>query len=102
MMKYTSENRYCGLRKLVLFLFCLMFFINGWGQGRLTMEKDKDLPPPRNLKILEEHKDAKGNIVRTIQYDQGKNRITETLIIPPKSNINIRIPINPDTLNKDS
>ncbi len=60
------------------------------------------LPSPHNLKVLEEHKDAKGNIVRTIQYEQGKNRVVETMIIRSKPNINLHFSVNPDTLNKDS
>lgn len=58
--------------------------------------------PPHNLKVLEEHKDGKGNIVRTIQYEQGGNRVVETLLIRPKPNMNLHMPINADTLNKDS
>ena len=61
----------------------------------------RNIPQPRNIKILEEHQDTKGNTVRTIRYDQGRDQITETVVIPPKMNIN-RIPVNPDTLHKDS
>ena len=57
---------------------------------------------PSNLKILEEYKDGKGNIIRTIQYDQHHMRITETVIIPIVPVVNLNRPINPDTLNKDS
>lgn len=56
---------------------------------------------PRNYKVLEEHKDKDGNIVRTIQYEQKGQKIRETeivRIIPP----NLHLPINPDTLDKDS
>ena len=39
-------------------------------------------------------------MVRTIQYYQGGNRITETqMVVPP---LNLHAPINPDTLNQDS
>ncbi len=55
---------------------------------------------PRDLKVIEEHKDAAGNIVRTIQYTQSGARVTETRIIRPFQGLNA--PINPDTLNRDS
>jgi lipoprotein-anchoring transpeptidase ErfK/SrfK len=101
MIQYPMSNKYKGLRESVSCLVCLLFFINGRAQAPLH-NNEKDLPAPRNLKVLEEHKDAKGNTVRTLQYQQGKNRITETVIIPATSSINTRIPINADTLNKDS
>ena len=59
-----------------------------------------NLPRPRDIKVLDEHKDKNGNLVRTIQYRQGNSLMTETQVIRP--NVNFRIPINPDTLNKDS
>ena len=55
----------------------------------------------QNLKVLEEHKDNKGNTVRTIQYTQGKKKVTETITIPAEASVN-HILVNPDTLNKDS
>ncbi|MFI5196420.1 MAG: murein L,D-transpeptidase family protein [Chitinophagales bacterium] len=59
-----------------------------------------NLPRPRDVKVMDEHKDKNGNLVRTIQYRQGNVLMTETQIIRP--NVNFRVPINPDTLNKDS
>jgi murein L,D-transpeptidase YafK len=55
---------------------------------------------PTDVKILNERKDKDGNIIRTIQYYQGSQRVTETRIIRPFVNLNA--PINPDTLNNDS
>jgi murein L,D-transpeptidase YafK len=55
---------------------------------------------PVNVKILDEHKDKKGNTVRTVQYELNGRRIVETEIIPPT--IGRRVPINPDTMNSDS
>lgn len=55
---------------------------------------------PTDIKILSERKDKDGNIIRTIQYYQGSQRVTETRIIRPFVNLNA--PINPDTLNNDS
>lgn len=55
---------------------------------------------PHDIKVLGEHKDANGNTIRTIQYYQGGKRVVETRII--KSFVGLNVPINPDTLNKDS
>lgn len=55
---------------------------------------------PTDVKILSERKDKDGNIIRTIQFYQGSQRVTETRIIRPFVNLNA--PINPDTLNNDS
>ena len=59
-----------------------------------------NLPRPRDIKVLDEHKDKSGNTIRTIQYRQGNALLTETEIIHP--GLNVRVPINADTLNKDS
>ena len=58
-------------------------------------------PIPANAQILNEHTDGKGNIVRTYKYMVGNRTVTETRIIPP-DNYGYRVPLNPDTLNKDS
>lgn len=73
------------------------------GQGKITTEKVRaiaNMPRPTDIKILEEHKDAAGNTVRTIQYYQSGARVTEKITIP--SLYNIRVPINPDTMLRDS
>jgi murein L,D-transpeptidase YafK len=88
----------CGLRSYSGFFFivyCFLFSPVVYGQG------GKDVLQPRNVKILEEHKDARGNTVRTIKYDLGRDQVTETVVIPLRSAVNVR-PINADTLNKDS
>lgn len=95
-MKY-SGNRLCGL--VVLIFTC---FISLHSTAQVKSKTEKESPPPSNVRILEEHKDTKGNLVRTIQYEQGGKRMTETLIIPTKPAINLHAPINADTLNKDS
>lgn len=53
---------------------------------------------PSNFKILEEHKNAAGEIVRTIQYMEGGKRVVETRIVSPVAKLNI--PISPDTLDQ--
>ncbi len=78
------------------FLCLLLLVVSGsnvWGQSK----KDGQ---PFDIKVLEEHRDANGNLVRTIQYNQGGARVTETRIIKQFPALNT--PLNPDTLNKDS
>ncbi len=87
---------------LVLFLFAVNL-----ASGQVVYEpttKKKEAPPPRNLKVLNEEPDGKGNIVRIIQYDQGSMRVTETIIMPkrPPAYVVNKIKLNPDTINKDS
>jgi len=91
--------------KLKLFCFLIAFLLfsqQSHGQVKTGTNKDNDLPPPRNVKVLDEHKDGKGNTVRTIGYLQNGSRITETIVIPAAGKIGIHVPVNPDTMNKDS
>jgi hypothetical protein len=60
----------------------------------------KEIPRPRNVKLLDEHRDNKGDIVRVVQYDQGTMRVTETIIMPDDSHNNLHAPIRPDTMDK--
>ena len=62
------------------------------------------VPHPEKIKILDEYSDGKGNIVRKVQYKQGNFIVSETIIMPKitKARLGIRIPVNPDTLIKDS
>lgn len=72
-------------------------------QSKNPGERNKEIAHtdrPADVQVLDEHKDAKGNTVRTIQYYQRGARVTETLVIP--NELNVRVPINPDTMNKDS
>ncbi len=65
-------------------------------------EEPKKVPEIKNLKIISEIDDGKGNFVRTVQYNKGSMRVTET-IIKPKSLIaplSLKVPINPDTMDK--
>lgn len=56
----------------------------------------------RNIKVLSEMDDGKGNFVRTVQYNKGSMRITETVIKPKSAmaKIGLYIPVNPDTMDK--
>jgi murein L,D-transpeptidase YafK len=89
------------------FLLCvaiaaLPFRVHAQTDKQEKIAEQKELPQPRNLKVLEEHKDSKGNIIRKISYRQGNNEIVETVTIPSDATLSERNPINPDTLNKDS
>jgi len=77
--------------------FCLLLLLFFTLASDAQTGKDAQ---PQNLRVLSEYKDADGNIVRTIQYTQGGNRITEKRVIKAIQYLNI--PLDPDTLNKDS
>lgn len=64
----------------------------------------KKTPEPiRNVKVLSEEPDGKGNIVRVIQYSQGMMKVTETTIVPRVLPIgNNSFAFRPDTMIKDS
>jgi hypothetical protein len=64
-------------------------------------EEKTVIAPISKLKLLNEYKDVKGNLVRVVQYVQGNNRITQTIIMAPRPAY-LRVPIRIDTLNKDS
>ncbi len=59
-------------------------------------------PRPTNIKVLDEHSDGHGNIIRTIQYNEGLMRVTTVIIEPKKPTIGIRVPFAIDTAKKDS
>jgi murein L,D-transpeptidase YafK len=65
--------------------------------------KEEPQPNIRDLRLIKEESDGKGHIVRTIQYNRGNIKVTETIFIskaPPIAIINSK-PIKPDTLIKD-
>ncbi|MDR3681610.1 MAG: L,D-transpeptidase [Flavipsychrobacter sp.] len=64
-------------------------------------EEKAMVAPIKNLKLLNEYKDVKGNLVRIVQYTQGNNRVTETIVMPPRPAY-VHVPIRVDTMNKDS
>ncbi len=63
--------------------------------------EEKRVAPIKDLKLLKEYRDNKGNIIREVQYVQGNNRVTQTIIMSPQPAY-VHIPIRPDTMNKDS
>ncbi len=59
-------------------------------------------PKIRDLKVLEEYSDGKGNIVRKIQYSQGMMKVTEMIVMPKPPKMDLNVSVRPDTLRKDS
>ncbi len=92
------------------FVTSLLFFVQLQAQVKQPVtpsptptEPVRIVDKPKNVQVLEEYNDGKGNFIRKIRYDQNHERITETIIKPigpPPPNLHKLI--NPDTLNKDS
>lgn len=57
---------------------------------------------PKDVKVVREYEDGKGNIVRELQYKQGSMIVTETVIMPKPQRVSSGMAIRPDTLNRDS
>lgn len=57
---------------------------------------------PTNVKLIDEYKDGKGNLVRIVQFSEGLMRVTQTIIEPIKPKIGLKVPINMDTVRRDS
>lgn len=57
---------------------------------------------PKDIKVVREYEDGKGNIIRELQYKQGAMIVTETVIMPKPVKVGAGMPIRPDTLNRDS
>lgn len=57
---------------------------------------------PQNITLLEERKDANGNIVRKVQFFKDGMKVTQTTISPPMPGFRDRKPYNVDTMNRDS
>lgn len=57
---------------------------------------------PTNIKVLEEHSDGRGNIVRTVQFNEGLMKVTQTIIEPRKAAVGVRVAIKMDTIRRDS
>ncbi|MBZ0099254.1 MAG: L,D-transpeptidase [Taibaiella sp.] len=94
-------NRFLGLlhisvRVVLLGLFTFLPATGGFAQDAKPLERPKD------VKVVREYEDGKGNIIRELQYKQGSMIVTETVIIPKPIKIGAGMPIRPDTLNKDS
>lgn len=80
-------------RALRNLLFCCTLFLPQLAAAQ---------PRPTNIKVLDEFKDGKGNIVRIVQYTEGLMKVTQTIIEPLKPSIGVVVPIKMDTARKDS
>lgn len=83
--------------RVVLLVFFVSFIATGaFAQGTKPLERPKD------VKVVREYEDGKGNIIRELQYKQGAMIVTETVIMPKPVKVGAGMAIRPDTLNKDS
>ncbi|RQO31594.1 hypothetical protein DBR32_06465 [Taibaiella sp. KBW10] len=82
------------IRSAIMVLLVLVATTSAWSQ---TQEKT-----PQKITLLEEHKDANGNIVRKVQFFKDGMRVTQTTVSPPMPSFKDRKPFNVDTMNKDS
>lgn len=60
-----------------------------------------EAPQPRNVELINEYSDGLGHIIRIVRFKQGNMVVTQTIIMPKIQKV-VHIPINPDTLRKDS
>lgn len=99
---YRVTGSYRGLKCILLFILTLISFQSVYAQIHREQPyvEPKEPPHPRNLKLIREYHDGKGNIVRVVQYDQGAIRVTETVIMAEVSRANLNMPIRPDTMDK--
>lgn len=68
-----------------------------------AQETVKEFAQPKDIKVISEEPDGKGNLVRVIQYKKGMMIVTETIFMPiRRPDRALNMPINPDTLIKDS
>lgn len=67
-----------------------------------TFAQNSDFERPKDVKVVSEVEDGRGNIVRKLQYKQGSMIVTETIIMPKPLKVGGRRYINMDTIDKDS
>ncbi len=103
MNKYFPVRSFSCRRFFFLLFPALLLFTHSRAQVKPKTDKNTgpdNVPRPTDIRVLDEHKDKSGNLVRTVQYYQGGQKITETQTI--RTDIGLHRPIDPDTLNKDS
>jgi len=81
--------KYCPIFAALLFIFL-------FSAKKVTAQSEL-----QDVKVLQEYTDKKGNTVRKIQYTKDGKRVNETVYLTAFINIP-RLPINTDTLIKDS
>lgn len=85
----------------VLVIVCLLLPVAG-AFAQNFKQDTKPTERPKDVKVIREYEDGKGNIVRELQYKHGSMIVTETVIFPKPQKISVNMPIKADTLNKDS
>ncbi len=95
------------MKKLILlvsFLYIANHLLAQTKAAVAEVAQGRPISKPTNVRVLEEYKDEKGNLIRTIQYEQNNQRITETIIkpLPKLPPVDLHRIIKGDTLNKDS
>lgn len=83
------------IRTTVILLFAAL-------AGVIKVHAQTEEKTPKNIKLLEEYKDANGNIVRRVQFFKDGMKVTQTTISPPMPSFKDRKPYNVDTMNRDS
>lgn len=106
MKQHRIRSVYSGLKIYALLICVLLFSYSNPAMAQIkasadTTIKEPEIKQPRDLKVLKEYSDGRGNIIREVQYTQGSMRVTE-MIIMPKPVAFRKVAINPDTLIKDS
>jgi lipoprotein-anchoring transpeptidase ErfK/SrfK len=99
MINAQNKRRSIGINCLFWLFLGLGIF---WCHISYAQERRIDYSKPYEKKILKEYKDKKGNTIREMEYMQGRTHIRETLTIPNPFAYTLRVPVNIDTLIKDS
>lgn len=81
----------------VLVVVCMLLPLAG-----VLAQNAQQTERPKDVKVVREYEDGKGNMVRELQYKHGSMLVTETVIFPKPQKSVLNIAIKPDTLNKDS
>ena len=99
MTQHRIRKKYSGLK---IFIAPAVIIALLFAQLYVYAQDAKPRPIPKNLKVLKEYSDGKGNIIREVQYTEGSMRVTEMIIMPKTYNVGYRAAISPDTMIKDS
>lgn len=98
MKRAPSYNRF-----FIYFLPIFLCLFAGKQIAFAQVEVIKDYDRPRNVKILREFKDDRGNMIREIQYSHRSMRVTEMIILPKVfTGVGMRPTISLDSVNRDS
>src|SRR5690606_12292432 len=100
------------MKVFTITVVCALLFFYGYAQklntGSGTLDHpgvaDSAKPEERvsNYRVISEKKDKQGRTIRKVQFTKWNALVTQTLILPPSPGLGVKIPIDPDTLNRDS